>query len=122
MPQAYLLDENLRGPLATGLWHHNLLGVDPVDFVCVGDLSGLPLGASDLEILAWSQQENRILVSNDRATLATHLSNHLKAGGHSPGIFLVERSVLIKSIVDALVLYAYASEPAEWYDRIEYVS
>ena len=38
MPLAYLLDENLRGPLATGLWHHNLLGVNPVDFICVGDV------------------------------------------------------------------------------------
>jgi hypothetical protein len=93
MPLAYLLDENLRGPLATGLWHHNLLRVNPVDFVCVGNVADLPLGASDLEIIAWAERANRILVSNDRATLATHLSSHLSSGRHCPGIFLVERSV-----------------------------
>lgn len=64
MPLAYLLDENLRGPLATGLWHHNLLDADRVDFVCVGDIPDLPLGASDLEILAWTERKNRVLVSN----------------------------------------------------------
>lgn len=122
MPLAYLLDENLRGPLATGLRHHNLLGINPVGFVCVGDIPDLPLGASDLEILAWAEREDRVLVSNDRTTLATHLSSHVGAGGHSPGVFLVERSVLIKSVIDALIIYAHASEPDEWRDRVVYVS
>jgi hypothetical protein len=122
MPLAYLLDENLRGPLAKGLWNHNQRGVDPLDFLCVGDSPDLPLGAPDADILLWAERVQRVLVSGDRATLATNLAAHVSTGHHSPGIFLVPRSLLVKPIVDALVVYAYASKPDEWRDRIEYVA
>jgi hypothetical protein len=76
---------------------------------------------ADPDILTWAQREDRILVSFDRNSLPLHLSNHLAAGGHSPGLFLVRRPITIPEIISALTLYAHASEPDEWRDQIEYI-
>ena len=121
MALRFVLDENQRGLLWRAIVRHNQLGVCPVDLVRVGDLSDLPLGASDPEILLWCEREDRILVSFDKTTLAGHLAAHLHAGRRSPGILLLRRGSRLSLVVDHLVLVAYASEPWEWSDRIEFI-
>jgi hypothetical protein len=120
MPLRFLLDENQRGPLWRYVRLHNARKQLPLDAARLGDFSNLPLGSDDPDILIWAERENRILVSYDRVTLAKHLAAHLTAGAHSPGIFLV-RSVPLREVVEFLVLATYASEPAEWENRIAYI-
>lgn len=121
MPLAYLFDEHLRGPFWRAIESHNRNETDIVDAICVGDVTELPLGISDAEILQWAEHERRILVSFDRSTLPAHLEDHLKSGRESPGIFLIRRTSTISEVVHFLVLAAHASEPEEWANRVEYV-
>ncbi len=121
MALRFVLDENQRGLLWRAIVRHNQLGVNPVDVVRVGDPLDLPLGTSDPDLLIWCEREDRILVSFDKTTLASHLAAHLNAGGHSPGIFLLRRGSRLALIVDHLALAAHASEASEWSDRIEFI-
>ena len=120
MPLTYLLDEHVRGLLWRHVQRHNALGHPWVDAARVGDSSDLPLGTLDPEIIAWAEREQRILVSRDKSSLATHLREHLLAGRHSPGIFLL-RDVALPRIIEFLACAAHASEVAEWMDRVVFI-
>jgi hypothetical protein len=117
---AFLLDENLRGPLWRAIELHNRRGSLPLDAIRVGDADELPLGATDAEVLAWADHANRILVSCDRSTLPDEFAQRLARAERCPGILLLRRSARSSAVVQFLVLVAYASEPEEWADRIEY--
>lgn len=121
MPLSFLLDEHLRSLLWNAIQQHNLKGMDALDVVRVGDLEDVPCGSRDSEILLWCEQEARILVSLDKSTLGRHLAEHLQAGHHSPGVFIVKTQSRLPDAVDFLALVAYASDPLEWRDRIEYI-
>jgi hypothetical protein len=121
MPRTYLLDEHLRGPLWRAIQWHNLRGVCPLDVVRVGDPPDLPLGTADPDILLWAERAGRILVSDDRKTMARHLADHLQAGHQSPGIFTIRQLTPLPQVIEFLVLVAYESEAHEWQDRIEYL-
>src|SRR5258708_779967 len=122
MPLLYLLDESLRGG---GLWQavqrHNSLGFYPIDILRIGDSPALPRGTSDLAILLWAEQQGRILVTRDSRTIPGHLAQHLQAGNHSPGVFLVRKHCSVPQILSYLVLAAYAADPATCQDRIELI-
>ena len=98
MPLAFLLDENIRGPLWQYIRRHNARGVNPLDAVRVGDVPDLPLASGDPEIIAWAARENRILISFDEHTLAAHLTAYMAAGNHSPGI-LIPRTAPLAELV-----------------------
>jgi predicted nuclease of predicted toxin-antitoxin system len=118
---AFLLDEHLRGPLWQAILQHNLRGGAWLDVVRVGDLPDLPLAADDATILAWAERERRILVTEDRHTMAGHLHDHLAAGRHSPGIVIVRPAQSMRTVVECLALIAVAGEPAEFEDAIAYI-
>jgi len=120
MPVAFVLDENARGPLWIAIRAHNQGGAYPIDAVRVGDRPGLPLQISDPEILAWAEQAGRILLTYDESTMPGHWIDHLQAGHHSPGVLIIREKVSLREIVEGLVLLAYASDPSEWSDRLEY--
>lgn len=121
MPLAFILDENVRGRLWQAIERHNATADWPLDVIQVGDPADLPLGSSDPEVLGWIERESRILVSLDRNTMPAHLESHLAAGHHVPGILLIRRGISIASLIEYLVAVAYASDAAEWRDRIEYI-
>jgi hypothetical protein len=121
MQLRYLLDENQRGVLWQVLQRHNVRAIDPIDVLRVGDTPDLPLGSDDRTILRWAEREQRILVTFDRSSMGRHLADHLAAGNHCPGIFLVPIESKPVRILEFLVLAAYASKPAEWLDWIKYL-
>jgi predicted nuclease of predicted toxin-antitoxin system len=116
----FLFDENLRDRLWSAVAQHNAQG-PPINAVQVGDPPDLPLGSQDPDILIWAEREDRILVSQDLSTLPNFLSDHLQAGHHSPGIFLIRRGTTLREVVEFLVLAAHASEPWEWSDRCQFI-
>lgn len=81
----------------------------------------LPLGISDSELLVWAEREDRILVTFDKATLASHLDDHQRTGHHSPGVLMLRRGTSLSEVVQYLVLIAYVSESWEWRDRITFI-
>ena len=62
-----------------------------------------------------------MIVSHDGSTLPTHLTDHLHAGNHCPGIFIVKRRTSIPQVIEWLVEAAYHSDPSSWRDRYEYI-
>jgi hypothetical protein len=121
MTLRYVLDEQLRGPLWRALQWHNSQGIHPLDAVRVGDPAGLPLGTPDPDLLLWAEREQRILVTYDHDTMPAHLADHLAAGHHSPGVFLIRPHSTLPQIVTFLRDAAYASEPGEWQDRVQFI-
>jgi hypothetical protein len=93
----------------------------PHDAIQVVDPPDLPRGSQDPDILIWAEGEARILVSHDLSTLPRFLADHIRAGRHSPGIFLIRHGTTLCEVVDFLVLVAHASEPWEWADRCRFI-
>lgn len=121
MTLRYLLDEHLRGPLWRAIQWHNSSGVYPLDVVRVGEPPDLPLSSDDPTLLQWAEREQRILVTHDPDTMPKHLADHLAAGRHSPGVFMLRPRSTLPQILSFLVDAAYASEPGEWQDRIQFI-
>ncbi len=121
MPIRFLFDENIPSRLRTAVVRHNALGIDPIDAIQVGDPPDLPRGSQDPEILVWAEGEDRVLVSHDLSTIPNFLDDHLRAGRHSPGVFLIRHGATLREVVDFLVLVAHASEPWEWADRCQFI-
>ena len=121
MSLRYVLDEHLRGPLWRAIPWPTRSGVYCLDVVRVGDPADLPLSIDDRALLAWAEREERILVTQDRDTMANHLADHLASGRRSPGIFMIRAQVTLPQIVTFLRDAAYASEPVEWENRIDFI-
>jgi hypothetical protein len=117
----YVLDEHLRGPLWRAIQWHNGRGIHPLDIVRVGDPADLPLGSDDPAILLWAEREQRILITHDPDTMPEHLEEHLNAGHHVPGIFMIRPRSTLPQIVAFLVDAAYASSLAEWQDCVHFI-
>ena len=116
MPLRDLIDEHLRGVLPQVARREGF----HVDLLQVGDLPELPLGISDPELIRWAESDDRIIVSHDCTTLPDHLAAHLRAGAHSPGIFIARRPLNV-ALAEFLVLAAFASDPDEWRNRVTFV-
>ena len=122
MSLRFLLDENLRGgALWQAIHRHNATCIDPIDVARVGDPAGLPCVSLDPDVLLWAEREARILVTLDRQTIAKYLAAQVGAGRHSPEVMLVRSGVSASGIVAFLVLAAYATDAADWRDRVSYI-
>jgi hypothetical protein len=80
-----------------------------------------PAGTSDPEILNWLEQNNYLLVTENRRTMPTHLADHLKAGKHIPGILLIRPLTNIGKLVEELLLIWSVSDSEEYHDKISYI-
>lgn len=117
MPIRYLLDENLPPKYRT-----QLLRKQPdLTVWIVGDPAAPPKGTLDPEILNWCEKNGSILVTSNRRSMPTHLSEHLAAGRHVQGILVLRLKARLGEILDDLVLIAAASYENEYQDRIVYV-
>jgi len=113
----YLVDENTPHAI-----RDQLLRCQPeLEVLAVGDALAPAFGTLDPNLLRWIEQENYVLVSRNRRTLARHLREHLGAGGHVPGIFLLRRRALLGNIIEDLLLIWAAGHPDEYRSRIEYL-
>ena len=121
MAVAYLLDEHLRGPMWRAVRRHNSSSRWPIDVERVGDPETPPLGTLDPELLLWSEAARRIIVTLDKETMPQHLREHLAAGHHSPGVFVIRRGQSFHDVIELLACVAFASEEAEWQDQIVYI-
>jgi len=89
--------------------------------MAVGDGMAPAIGTPDDEILQWIEEAGYVLVSRNRRTLSQHLREHLEAGGHIPGIFLLSRRSSLGHIIEDLILIWEAGDPEEYRDRVEFL-
>lgn len=75
----------------------------------------------DPDILRWCETRGFILVTHNRASMPRHLLDHLNAGGHVPGIFVLNVNMTMGATVDELSLIWELAEPGEFTDQIRYL-
>ena len=113
----YLIDENISPQYRTQLLYHE----PSLTVLMIGDEGAPPKSTPDPEILVWCEQHQFSLITNNRESMPQHLSDHLSAGHHVPGIFTINRRVSMGLIIDQLLLIAGASDEDEYSDQITYI-
>ena len=113
----FLLDENISRSLRDGLSRH---WPDMVVWM-VGEPGVPPRGAPDPAILQWCEAHRFALVTYNRTSMPIHLQDHLAAGRHIPGIFVLRGRMSFGQIVEALGAIWLTAESAEYADQITYV-
>ena len=113
----YILDENVDPAFRVAL-----LNQAPSMIVWkIGDLGLPPKGTKDPDILGWCEENQCLLVTNNRKSMPVHLRSHLAKGGHIPGILELNPNMSIGDTIDELVLIWGASEREEYHDLIIYL-
>ena len=118
MKPKFLLDENLDPDIAREVRRR-----DPsVDILFVGEHGAPQLGALDPVILDYCETEQRILITNNRASMPGHIADHPAAGKHHWGLLKTRtRKPAIGPLVDEILLIAGASEAEEYYDVSDWI-
>jgi len=87
----------------------------------IGDIGVPPHQTSDPEILLWCEAQDFSLVTNNRASMPIHLRDHLAAGRHVPGIFILNSNMTMGETIDELILIWSASDSDEYADQLRYL-
>jgi hypothetical protein len=117
MTVRFLLDENLDPRLKAAL----LCREPTSDVLCVGDPNTPALGTLDWDILHYLAGAGRVLVTSNRKSMPLHIAEHLAAGGHHWGVFLVRRGTALGRIAEELYLVWSASSADEWINREQHI-
>ncbi len=113
----FLIDENM-----TRKFRRKLEDLHPLlDIRFMGDEGAPALGTPDPDILIWIERNDYLLVTNNRISMPHHLREHLRHGGHVPGILCFSRPVPIHAIIENLALVWGAADTEEYHDSIEYL-
>ena len=113
----FLIDENISPEYRTQLLRHE----PSLTVLVIGDEDAPARSTPDPEILKWCEQNQFNLITNNRESMPQHLSEHLSAGHHVPGIFTINRKVSMGLVIDQLLLIAGASDEDEYMDEITYI-
>ena len=87
----------------------------------VGDLGSPSLGTLDPEILLWCEDNNFVLITNNRKSMPVHLKDHLAQGRHMPGIITLNPDMSMGETIEELILIAETALKDEYRDRIGYL-
>ena len=111
----FLADENFNNDIVRGLLRRD----STFDIVRVQDTE--ISGADDPTVLAWADQENRILLTHDVNTITKYAYERIEAGMPMPGVIEIRRSVPLSLAIDELLLIDGATSEEEWENRIGYL-
>jgi hypothetical protein len=112
---ALAFDENFNNDVIRGLLRRN----PGLNLIRVQDAGLRTL--DDEAVLAWSAQENRVMISHDVSTMTAFAYARVAAGQNMPGLFEVPRSVSIAVAIEDLRLIAECSLPGEWEGQVRYL-
>ena len=107
-----LADENFHGDIVRGL----LLRRPDLDLVRVQDI-GLT-GAAHPQVLAWAAENNRIILTHDRATLPEYAHQRLTSGKSMSGVLILNDRFPVREANEELLLMLQCTEQAEWDGRV----
>jgi hypothetical protein len=111
----YLSDEDFNGRIVRGL----RLRKKDIDLVRVQDV-GLS-AASDVDVLEWADENNRILPTHDRRTVPACFISRLDRGLRSPGVIIVSDQLPIGECIEELLLIWECSEEVDWQNQLFFV-
>ncbi|MGB3787175.1 MAG: DUF5615 family PIN-like protein [Phormidesmis sp.] len=113
----YLLDENLAALYRIQLKRQ----VPELTVWMIGDPGAPERGTKDPDILDWCSHYEFVLVTNNRASMPSHLTDHLSSGKRIPGILVFRRRATIKAVLEDLILIAKVAESGEFRDQITHI-
>ena len=117
MNPRFLLDEHVNRAI-----QRQLRRLDArIEVLAVGDADAPPFGMADPDILLWQEENGYILITENRSTIPTHLSDHFASGHHIPGIFWLRPGVGLRRIIEELYLIWSVSTAEEYQDRTLYL-
>ena len=108
-------DENLHHPILAGLRRR----LPDLDIVTVQE-AGLT-ARPDEEVLAWSAEEGRVLVTHDVSTVPPIAWERVDRGEPMPGVIMVPDLQPRGRMIEDLVLLVQVYEPAEIENRVVYL-
>jgi hypothetical protein len=109
----FLCDEDVPVKLLAAV-----LGLEPgIDIVRVGEEPAPPKNTPDPVLLLAAESQARLLLTMDRSSMPRHVADHLAAGHHTWGVFMLKQRLPISRYVDDIILLWAASEAEEWQDR-----
>lgn len=105
MTLKYLIDENVNP-----LYPNQIRRRESEIFIkVVGEPEAPPKSTLDPEIICWCENNNFVLVTNNRTSMPVHLADHIALGHHVPGIFILNPNLSIGENLEELILAALAS-------------
>jgi predicted nuclease of predicted toxin-antitoxin system len=110
-----LADENLNSDIVRGL----LLRQPELDIVSVQEV-GLA-GTDDPDVLHWAAENDRIVLTHDRATMPDFADERVSAGKRMSGVFVLKDRLPVGRAIDEILLLVDCSEQAEWSGRTVYL-
>jgi predicted nuclease of predicted toxin-antitoxin system len=113
----FLVDECVPSSLVRGLRRR----LPDVSVVQVGEAATPPKGTPDPELLEFCEQEQRLLITADRATMAACVAEHLRLGHRTWGILVIGPNMSLAQVLDELVLIYEAAESHEWINALLYL-
>jgi len=111
----FAADENLNNDIVRGLLRRR----PDLDIVRLQDTE--LAGAADPTVLAWTAQEQRILLTHDVATMTRYAYERIRARQSMPGVVEINRQVAIGTVIEDLLLLAESSLENEWEGQILYL-
>jgi hypothetical protein len=117
MKPRFLLDEHINRPIQRQLRRvdHNL------EVLAIGDEGAPEAGTADPDILKWIEENNYILVTENRSSLPKHLTDHFASGRHIPGLFWIRPDIGIGRLIEELYLIWSVSTADEYTDRTLFI-
>jgi hypothetical protein len=110
-----LSDENLNGDIIRGLF----LRQPDLDLIRVQDVGLIEI--EDPAILAWAAENQRIVITHDRATMPDFAYERLVRGEIMSGMFVVNDRMPIRQAIDELLLLIDCTEQTEWKETVLYI-
>ena len=110
-----LSDENFNGDIIRGLF----LRQPDLDLVRVQDVGLQEL--DDPTILEWAANNERIIVTHDRATMPNFAYDRLVKEKAMTGLFVANDRISIKQSIDEILLLANYTEKKEWQGIVLYL-
>jgi predicted nuclease of predicted toxin-antitoxin system len=110
-----LSDENFNGDIIRGLF----LRQPNLDLVRVQDVGLQEL--DDPTILAWAAENNRIVVTHDRATMPDFAYKRLINNKLMTGLFIVSDRISIRQAIDEILLLVTDTKQGEWKGCVLYI-
>ena len=110
-----LSDENFNGEILRGL----LLRHPALDVVRTQDV-GLE-GVDDSAVLAWAAEQNRVLLTHDRATMPDYAYQRIAMNARMPGLIVVNDRHPVRQVIDQISLLATCSAQEEWDSIVLYL-
>jgi hypothetical protein len=112
-----LLDENLTPRLKLAVLRLN----PAVDILRIGEPGTLPLGSLDPEVLVYLERSQRLLVTDNRASMPGHLQEHWDSGHHIWGLLWVRPRTPMRMLAQELVLIWETTEAEEWINALGWI-